>query len=146
MLAQSSYSIAGGEKNIDIVVSQLPATIALRYSVAFGKIFSGALSGLIADSVKTSDWSIDIGAAVLGAMASVDEVATPKLLKNFIRESLVSPDFVSAGRSADFDLWFDSTFSGGLDELARLIKFIFDLNFNDSIERAKKKLMLDTNQ
>jgi len=81
---------------------------------------------------KELDVDINIGKIIDGFASRMDHREVPALLKEFVRQSLVRPEFS--------DEWYNIRFSGRYDQLLDLVGIILDHNYGPSVEILKKTM------
>jgi hypothetical protein len=122
-----------------LTIQQLGTSKALRYSVHLGKWAAAAASGLEKQGQSFEDWNINFEKLTQAVISQLDDVATPKLLQELVRDSLIAPTFS--------ETWWESTFSGQLDQLMILLTAIFEHNWGsmgDYLGKTMQGVMGDT--
>lgn len=129
MLEQKTITIAGEE----LMIQQLGGSLALKHSIILGRLFGGMSKGVESSGVANiQDWNIDFGKMVDGIISSLDPESSPIWIKELVSQSVIKPEYSIT--------WFDTTFSGNLEELLKLVEKILEHNYGGLMEYARKKM------
>lgn len=143
MLSQRTITVGGDE----FVLQQFPATTALRYGIAVGKMVGSMLAGgldgegaLGGDGEFNVGDDLNLGGIVRGLLGQLDEVRTPELIKNMLKDAIAAYTFEGQQFTAMTDDWYEARFAGALEDIVELLAAIVEDNFLKAILAAKKKM------
>lgn len=140
MLNQREINISG-EK---FVLQQFQTTKALKYGVAVGKIVGAVLAGGFAGDLPEDDQGdllddLDVSKMIEALISNLHEDRTPALIKSMLRDSLSLYTYNGELLTEWNEVWFETRFAGKLGDLMQLLTAIFEDNYGEAIEVAKKK-------
>lgn len=123
-------------------IQSLPATRALTVAAKLAKVAGGAGKGMSDFTLKIEEISdaFHVGSMVQGVLQNIDADGAPELIRQLVRESLVTPLFEGDGAEQRFTEWYELRFSRELQDLMVLLYEIFAHNYGDPLEWAKKGL------
>ena len=134
-----------------MTIRSLPATRALSIAARLLKVMGGIGMGMKDFTLKPEEFAeaFHMGNMMQGLIQNIDADGAPELIRQVVRESLVSPSFEPSatkketnmeGAEQRFNEWYDDRFSRGLDDLLALLYEIFSWNYGDPVDWIKKTL------
>jgi hypothetical protein len=128
----------GGEQ---IYIQQMPARKGLELACRLAKLLGGASAGFGGlrsqnggGELSGQTIEINVGKIVDGLTSRMDHREVPQLIEEFVRHSMVRPEFSEE--------WYDIRFSGRYEQLLALMGVILDHNYGAAFTVLKKTMPL----
>ena len=135
-MIEDKIVMVGGE---EMKIHHLPATKALVLLGKLTKIVGGLGAGMsdIPTSVEDIEKYTHAGNMLMGILDKIDPSTAQILIKSALIDSLAQPNMIDKS-DADFNTWYDTRFSGKLDELFILLTAIFIHNYGNPMDWVGK--------